>query len=368
MELNKNNISNLFDNIDDFEKKFQEKIRDKTDLYNKIMTDNDIFHKLVIKYKNDNDNNKENDDDDDDIIVDGNIKLFIEELKESMLIINMIQSNIKKRNEIKEEKIIKRPKYYSYCRENGSNLATSNFTNFFDQNCIRNKLKPPQFYYKFSELEIISNLFKNLFFKQIKTKFELAYEDAENNDNIILLNNNNNKNNKLVGTENEKNNFSKFYSKSQIKNMINNSIERLFPKPQIKEKFDDNFFINIINEARAKGELIKKLNIDKQCELMKINQKKNNNVDLKYSCDVENEIIKNYYLKKSIIQKENKKNNTNNTNNKKEKIFKRGDLEFSEKNLINTHSKLYIRVNRKEQNDIKLFGKQINPIDINFNN
>ena len=358
MESNKNSISNLFENIENFEKKFQEKIRDKTDLFYKIMTDNDIFNKLVT-----NKTHQKNNDEDEqsDIIVDGNVKTFIEELNQSVLITNLIQSNIKIRNEIKDEKIIRRPKFYTYCRENGSNLAVSNFLDFFDQKSIRNKLQPPKFYSKFSELELISNLFKNLFFKQIKRKFEFAFEDSENNDKTIFFNNNNNLTNKLIGTENEKNN-SKIYSKSQIKNMINNSIERLFPKPKIKEKFDDNFFINIINEARTKGELNKKLNIQQQCESMKINKKKDLNVDLKFSCDVENEIVKNYYLQKSLIQK---KNNFN--KNKKEKIFKRGQLEFNEKNLLNTHSKLYIRVDRKNQNDLKLLGKQINnPIQINF--
>ena len=358
METNKNSISNLFENIENFEKKFQEKIRDKTDLFYKIMTDNDIFNKLVT-----NKTHQKNNDEDEqsDIIVDGNVKTFIEELNQSVLITNLIQSNIKIRNEIKDEKIIRRPKFYTYCRENGSNLAVSNFFDFFDQKSIRNKLQPPKFYSKFSELELISNLFKNLFFKQIKRKFEFAFEDSENNDKTIFFNNNNNLTNKLIGTENEKNN-SKIYSKSQIKNMINNSIERLFPKPKIKEKFDDNFFINIINEARTKGELNKKLNIQQQCESMKINKKKDLNVDLKFSCDVENEIVKNYYLQKSLIQK---KNNFN--KNKKEKIFKRGQLEFNEKNLLNTHSKLYIRVDRKNQNDLKLLGKQINnPIQIDF--
>ena len=358
METNKNSISNLFENIENFEKKFQEKIRDKTDLFYKIMTDNDIFNKLVT-----NKTHQKNKDEDEqsDIIVDGNVKTFIEELNQSVLITNLIQSNIKIRNEIKDEKIIRRPKFYTYCRENGSNLAVSNFLDFFDQKSIRNKLQPPKFYSKFSELELISNLFKNLFFKQIKRKFEFAFEDSENNDKTIFFNNNNNLTNKLIGTENEKNN-SKIYSKSQIKNMINNSIERLFPKPKIKEKFDDNFFINIINEARTKGELNKKLNIQQQCESMKINKKKDLNVDLKFSCDVENEIVKNYYLQKSLIQK---KNNFN--KNKKEKIFKRGQLEFNEKNLLNTHSKLYIRVDRKNQNDLKLLGKQINnPIQIDF--
>jgi len=358
MESNKNSISNLFENIENFEKKFQEKIRDKTDLFYKIMTDNDIFNKLVT-----NKTHQKNNDEDEqsDIIVDGNVKTFIEELNQSVLITNLIQSNIKIRNEIKDEKIIRRPKFYTYCRENGSNLAVSNFLDFFDQKSIRNKLQPPKFYSKFSELELISNLFKNLFFKQIKRKFEFAFEDSENNDKTIFFNNNNNLTNKLIGTENEKNN-SKIYSKSQIKNMINNSIERLFPKPKIKEKFDDNFFINIINEARTKGELNKKLNIQQQCESMKINKKKDLNVDLKFSCDVENEIVKNYYLQKSLIQK---KNNFN--KNKKEKIFKRGQLEFNEKNLLNTHSKLYIRVDRKNQNDLKLLGKQINnPIQIDF--
>ena len=358
MESNKNSISNLFENIENFEKKFQEKIRDKTDLFYKIMTDNDIFNKLVTTNQN---QSKQKEEEQSDIIVDGNIKLFIEELNQSVLITNLIQSNIKIRNEIKDEKIIRRPKFYTYCRENGSNLAVSNFIDFFDQKSIRNKLQPPKFYSKFSELELISNLFKNLFFKQIKRKFELAFEDSENNDKTIFFNNNNNLTNKLIGTENEKNN-SKIYSKSQIKNMINNSIERLFPKPKIKEKFDDNFFINIINEARTKGELNKKLNIQQQCESMKINKKKDLNVDLKFSCDVENEIVKNYYLQKSLIQK---KNNFN--KNKKEKIFKRGQLEFNEKNLLNTHSKLYIRVDRKNQNDLKLLGKQINnPIQIDF--
>ena len=358
MESNKNSISNLFENIENFEKKFQEKIRDKTDLFYKIMTDNDIFNKLVTTNQN---KSKQKEEEQSDIIVDGNIKLFIEELNQSVLITNLIQSNIKIRNEIKEEKIIRRPKYYSYCRENGSNLAVSPFTSFFDQNTIRNKLKPPQFYSKFSELELISSIFKTIFFNQIKRKFEFAFEDSENNDKTIL-NNNNNLINKLIEKENEKNN-SKIYSKSQIKNIINNSIERLFPKPKIKEKFDDNFFINIINEARTKGELIKKLNIEQQCEKMKINKKKDLNVDLKFSCDVENEIIKNYYLKKYLFQKKN----NNNNNNKKEKIFKRGELEFSEKNLLNTQSKLYIRVDRKNQSDLKLLGKQINnPIQINF--
>jgi hypothetical protein len=270
MESNKNSISNLFENIENFEKKFQEKIRDKTDLFYKIMTDNDIFNKLVT-----NKTHQKNNDEDEqsDIIVDGNVKTFIEELNQSVLITNLIQSNIKIRNEIKDEKIIRRPKFYTYCRENGSNLAVSNFLDFFDQKSIRNKIQPPKFYSKFSELELISNLFKNLFFKQIKRKFEFAFEDSENNDKTIFFNNNNNLTNKLIGTENEKNN-SKIYSKSQIKNMINNSIERLFPKPKIKEKFDDNFFINIINEARTKGELNKKLNIQQQCESMKINKKK----------------------------------------------------------------------------------------------
>ena len=52
MESNKNSISNLFENIENFEKKFQEKIRDKTDLFYKIMTDNDIFNKLVTTNQN----------------------------------------------------------------------------------------------------------------------------------------------------------------------------------------------------------------------------------------------------------------------------------------------------------------------------
>ena len=145
------NKKNMFSTLEEYEAKVSEKIADKVSLFSKIMIDNDINHKLL--YVNEKLTGE------DEVIVDKNTEDMIKEMKKSDIILNLIKNNIKLHNELKEERKIKRPKHYYYCKENGSNLAVSNFKNFFNQNYISLTANKNIFFSKKGEVSLIKDIF-----------------------------------------------------------------------------------------------------------------------------------------------------------------------------------------------------------------
>ena len=335
------NKKNMFSTLEEYEAKVSEKIADKVSLFSKIMIDNDINHKLL--YVNEKLTGE------DEVIVDKNTEDMIKEIKKSDIILNLIKNNIKLHNELKEERKIKRPKHYYYCKENGSNLAVSNFKNFFNQNYISLTANKNIFFSKKGEVSLIKDIFIKTLKEQIKKKFNIVFMDNENNKPSSLEIN-------VETTNNLQNGNKKYLNREEVKEIISKSIERLYPKPKFRgDIFDDQFYVDKINEYNLNGHLQKKLNIDDIIDDMKIERKKPYDDNLKLKIKLSENVFKNY-LDKREKMKQLRKIEKKNKLQAQSDLLKRGDLIFNDKNILITRSKFYLRVDRNKMEDLRLFG------------
>ena len=338
------NKKSMFSSLEEYEAKVSEKIGDKVSLFEKIMIDNDINNKLLYANKKLTG--------EDEVIVDKNTEDMIKEMKKSDIILNLIKNNIKLHNELKEERKIKRPKHYYYCKENGSNLAVSNFKNFFGQNYISLTANKNIFFGKIGEVSLVKDIFIKLLKGQIKKKFDIVSMENENNKPSSLEINVETTNNIAINK--------KLLNKEEVKEIISRSIERLYPKPKFRgDIFDDQFYVDKINEYNLNGHLHKKLNIDDIIDDMKIERKKPYEDNLKLKIKLSENVFKNY-LDKREKMKQLRKIEKKNKLQAQSDLLKRGDLIFNDKNILITRSKFYLRVDRNKMEDLRLFGHSEN--------
>ena len=338
------NKKNIFSSLEEYEAKVSEKIGDKVSLFTKIMLDNDINYKLIYMEKKLSG--------EDEVIVDKNTQDMIEEMKTSDIILNLIKNNIKLHGELKDEKKIKRPKHYYYCKENGSNLAVSNFRNFFGQNYISFTANKNIFFGKIGEVSLVKDIFIKLLKGQIKKKFDIVSMENENNKPSSLEINVETTNNIAINK--------KLLNKEEVKEIISRSIERLYPKPKFRgDIFDDQFYVDKINEYNLNGHLHKKLNIDDIIDDMKIERKKPYEDNLKLKIKLSENVFKNYLDKREKMKQLRKIEKKNKLQSQSD-LLKRGDLVFNDNNILITRSKFYLRVDRNKMEDLRLFGHSEN--------
>ena len=338
------NKKSMFSSLEEYEAKVSEKIGDKVSLFEKIMIDNDINNKLLYANKKLTG--------EDEVIVDKNTEDMIKEMKKSDIILNLIKNNIKLHNELKEERKIKRPKHYYYCKENGSNLAVSNFKNFFGQNYISLTANKNIFFGKIGEVSLVKDIFIKLLKGQIKKKFDIVSIENENNKPSSLEINVETTNNIAINK--------KLLNKEEVKEIISRSIERLYPKPKFRgDIFDDQFYVDKINEYNLNGHLHKKLNIDDIIDDMKIERKKPYEDNLKLKIKLSENVFKNYLDKREKMKQLRKIEKKNKLQSQSD-LLKRGDLVFNDNNILITRSKFYLRVDRNKMEDLRLFGHSEN--------
>ena len=145
-----------------------------------------------------------------------------------------------------------------------------------------------------------------------------------------------------------------------IKKIVNNIVKIHYPKISVREVINDQFYIDKINEYNYNGKyLTKKVNFQNLFKELKIQPKKDYEGDPIGDLKLLDDIVKEYNDEK--LNKD--KNSSKNTESKKEddNVFRRGELLFDKKDLLITRSKMYIKVDRKDQyKNFKLLGEPLN--------
>lgn len=349
----------LFNTIDEYEAKMNEQIKDKLSLFTKIMLETDMFEKFIL-----------NQDKNEEVNPEPNTKEIIEEIKSEKKIMSLIYHNCKNYGKInkdkKDTKNTQNPQNKSIKKKNifdskaySSNLTVSQYINYFDQKTINQTNKICQFYSKDTENELISKIVIQNFTNQIKKKLFIAFHDdllSSGKPKIFSY-----KCDKGSSVDNKQETEEQSETELEKRlHIINQSIERLYPKPKPKDDYlSDEFFIDKINQCRKEGSLSALLDINKLISELKINRINNYEGNIKENVKLTDDVITNYYnnkyLMEELIEKQNKKNILY---NKGKDEFHRGDINLTEKMLLSTKSKLYVRVNRN-RDDLLLFGEQI---------
>ena len=117
------------------------------------------------------------------------------------------------------------------------------------------------------------------------------------------------------------------------KRIVKNSIKRLYPKPEVREGINDQFYVDKINEYNYNGKyLTKKTNFQTLFKELKIQKKEDYKLDPLNDLRLTNDILKEYFDEKNNREKNSSKISVN----KKEDsgIFRRGDLLFEQKDLF----------------------------------
>ena len=127
------------------------------------MKDFDIFRKMF--------STKE---DKQEVNITHNLEELLEEIKDSSIAFTQIGKNVK---QFSEEKTTVKPKrkrvHYYFCKENGTNLAVTEFLNPFEQKEISNDLMVQRYFLKKSELKCINELICLKIIKFYKKNLEL---------------------------------------------------------------------------------------------------------------------------------------------------------------------------------------------------
>ena len=152
----------------------------------------------------------------------------------------------------------------------------------------------------------------------------------------------------------------KLYDDIQKRKIVKNSINRLYPKPEIRDGINNQFYIDKINEYNYNGKyLTKKANYQTLIKDMKFKKKEDNKIDPINDLKLTDDIVNEYFDEKKMKGKNSSKISVS----KKEDIgiFRRGDLLFEQKDLLITKSKMYIKVDRKDKKKKKkIFGEPLN--------
>ena len=342
----------IFDKIDEFESKVSDQIKDKLSLFTKIMTDTDMYEKLILNQGNN-----------EEVTPDAGTKDLVDEIKSDKKVQELVYEKCKSYGKVENKKEIlvnkgqksnKRKKFDS--KVYASNLSVSQYINYFDQKIINKTSKSCQFYNKESECGLISELLREALIARLKKKVFIAANEAKQISKNQIFSYNNDKdqsfNKQDVSRQSET-------EQERINKIIDGSVERLFPKQRPKEDYlSDTFFVNKINECRNEGSLNSKIDVERLIEDLKINVINNYEGDIKENLKLTDDIITNYYNNKFLIQQLKERQNKRSIIEAKDMNFQRGDINFSPNLLLKTKSKLYVRVNR-DKSDLVIRGNQV---------
>ena len=335
-----------FNSIEEYEAYLNDGIKDKLSVFLNLVKDVDLFKKMCLL-----ENIKKNG----EVDISPNLEKLINEIKTSDIVKNKIEENIHKAS---EEKISRKREYkrihYYFCKENGTNLAVTEILNPFQQKQMQNDFFKQRFYSKKTEMQLINDLIIEKLKKIIKTKFRLAFDEGVENERWTS------DGTKIEAEDSQIDQGSKqMYDTGMRRKMILNSVKRLYPKPSTKENINDQFYIDKINEFNYNGKyLTKKVNFDNLYKEFKIPYKEDYKSDPMDDLKLTDDIMKDYLDGKN----KKDKNSSKSTTILKDEItcFKRGDLYFDKKTLLQTKSKMYIKVDRKDYNkEFKLYGEHI---------
>ena len=333
----------VFNSIDEYESHLNDTIKDSLSVFISVINNTDILHKIssLEKVKK-------------ELNISSNLETLLYELNQSKLALHQIEETIRKNLEEKDQKkIIKRRVHYYFSKENGTNLAVTEYLNPFEQKELGNDFIEQRFFYKESEIDCIKGMICHKIKKILKKKFRLAYEEGVDNERWT-------KDGLEIPIKNKEDLEEKLHQEMIKRKIVKDTIKRLYPKPKVREGINNQFYVDKINEYNYNGKyLTKKANYETLIKDLKFQRKEEFKIDPLNDLKLTDDIINEYFDDK----KKKEKNNSKIVPNKKEEssIFKRGDLFFEQKDLLITKSKMYIKVDRKDKNrDLKLFGEPIN--------
>ena len=333
----------IFNSIDEYESHLNDNIKDSLSVFINATNNTDILNNIssIDKYKK-------------EMNISLNLELLLFELNESKLALNQIEETIRKNFEEKGlKKIIKKRVHYYFSKENGTNLAVTEYLNPFEQKELIDDILPPRFFSKKSEIECIKELICRKIKYIIKNKFRLAYEEGVENERWT-------KDGVEIPSKKKKDLETKLYDDIQKRKIVKNTIKRLYPKPEIRDGINNQFYIDKINEYNYNGKyLTKKANYQTLIKDMKFQKKEDYKIDPINDLKLTDDIVNEYFDEKKMKGKNSSKISVSKKDDST--IFRRGDLLFEQKDLLITKSKMYIKVDRKDKNkDLKIFGEPLN--------
>lgn len=328
----------VFEKIEEYERKVSAKIRNKLNLFTSMMYDREIFDRMF--------NNTSA-----DVSLESGTNEIINEIKSDSIIIQLLIINLRERGEkgetLKNKTIFKdlRPKGFT-SREFGSNLSISNYANYFDQKQIKMNKMNSQFYLKSSELNLTKIKLAEEFMTQIKKKLYIAFNDSLSNVKQQKFNEEDNEDNTNTNINIKINTF-------EIKKMIEHSINHLYPLKREKEDFmNEDLLQEKMIEYHFSGKLSKQVNLQDIMHDYKISEKKKLNDNFNIQMNLTNLLVDSYNDIKAL------------NSIKKKKIGKRVSIQLegvsnSKDNFVYTRSKMYVKLNRNRE-DLKLSSNKAN--------
>ena len=331
----------VFNSIDEYESHINDNIKDSLSVFVNIISNADTFKKISSL-----ENVKK------ELNISQNLELILYELHQSKLASNQIEETIKKNFEEKDQKkIIRHRVHYYFSKENGTNLAVTEYLNPFEQKELGNDFIEQRFFSKSSEIDCIKGIICQKIKKILKKKFRLAYEEGVDNERWT-------KDGLEIPNKKKEDIEAKLHEDMIKRKIVKNTIKRLYPKPKVREGINNQFYVDKINEYNYNGKyLTKKANYETLIKDLKFQRKEDFKIDPINDLKLTDDIINEYF-----DEKKKEKNNSKIIPTKKEEsgIFKRGDLLFEQRDLLITKSKMYIKVDRKDKDrDFKLFGEPL---------
>ena len=332
----------VFNSIDEYESHINDNIKDSLSVFVNIISNADTFKKISSL-----ENVKK------ELNISQNLELILYELHQSKLASNQIEETIRKNFEEKDQKkIIRHRVHYYFSKENGTNLAVTEYLNPFEQKELGNDFIEQRFFSKSSEIDCIKGIICQKIKKILKKKFRLAYEEGVDNERWT-------KDGMEIPNKKKEDLEEKMHEDMVKRKIVKNTIKRLYPKPKVREGINNQFYVDKINEYNYNGKyLTKKANYETLIKDLKFQRKEDYKIDPINDLKLTDDIINEYFDEKKMKEKNNSKIIP--TRKEESGIFKRGDLLFEQKDLLITKSKMYIKVDRKDKDrDFKLFGEPL---------
>ena len=332
----------VFNSIDEYESHINDNIKDSLSVFVNIISNADTFKKISSL-----ENVKK------ELNISQNLELILYELHQSKLASNQIEETIRKNFEEKDQKkIIRHRVHYYFSKENGTNLAVTEYLNPFEQKELGNDFIEQRFFSKSSEIDCIKGIICQKIKKILKKKFRLAYEEGVDNERWT-------KDGMEIPNKKKEDLEEKLHEDMVKRKIVKNTIKRLYPKPKVREGINNQFYVDKINEYNYNGKyLTKKANYETLIKDLKFQRKEDYKIDPINDLKLTDDIINEYFDEKKMKEKNNSKIIP--TRKEESGIFKRGDLLFEQKDLLITKSKMYIKVDRKDKDrDFKLFGEPL---------
>ena len=325
----------VFNSIDEYESHINDNIKDSLSVFVNIISNADTFKKISSL-----ENVKK------ELNISQNLELILYELHQSKL------ASKKNFEEKDQKKIIRHRVHYYFSKENGTNLAVTEYLNPFEQKELGNDFIEQRFFSKSSEIDCIKGIICQKIKKILKKKFRLAYEEGVDNERWT-------KDGLEIPNKKKEDIEAKLHEDMIKRKIVKNTIKRLYPKPKVREGINNQFYVDKINEYNYNGKyLTKKANYETLIKDLKFQRKEDYKIDPINDLKLTDDIINEYFDEKKMKEKNNSKIIP--TRKEESGIFKRGDLLFEQKDLLITKSKMYIKVDRKDKDrDFKLFGEPL---------